>query len=112
MASVRSLSNETKFRKNRFNMRTVFMNGSLSYRNQCIDLLCKSMEKFLYDRDLVMKELKKNFIFDNCNHLMVFINGIHAGCDKFCEKDNSRKDAYINSLSSTYLILPSAMFIK
>ena len=34
---------------------------------------------------------------------MVFINGIHAGCDTFCETDNSRKDAYINSLSSTYL---------
>ena len=109
MASVRSISNETKFRENRFNS---FMNGSLPYRNQCIDLSCKSMEKFPYDRDLVMKELKKNVIFDNCNHLMVFINGIYAGCDKFCERDNSRKDAYINSLSSTYLILPSAVSIK
>ena len=56
MASVRSTSNETKFRENRFNS---FLNGSLSYRNQCIDLSCKSMEKFLFDRDLVMKELKK-----------------------------------------------------
>ena len=29
-----------------------FRRRSLSYRNQCIDLLCKWMEWFLYDRDL------------------------------------------------------------
>ena len=32
---------------------------SLSYRNQSIDLLCKSMDWFLYDRERVMKELMK-----------------------------------------------------
>ena len=30
---------------------------SLSYRNQSIDLLCKSLDWFLYNRDPVMKEL-------------------------------------------------------
>ena len=28
------------------------MTESLTYRSQCIDLLCKSIEWFLYDRDL------------------------------------------------------------
>ena len=31
---------------------------SLSYRNQSIDLLCKSMEWFLYDRDLRYEVVK------------------------------------------------------
>ena len=29
-----------------------FMTDPLSYRNQSIDLLCKSMDCFLYDNDL------------------------------------------------------------
>ena len=29
-----------------------FMTESVSYKNQSIDLLCKSMDWFLYDRDL------------------------------------------------------------
>ena len=32
-----------------------FMTESLSYRNQSIDLNCKSMDWFLYDRDLCHK---------------------------------------------------------
>ena len=36
---------------------TLSWRRSLSYRNQSIDLLCKSMDWFLYDRDLRMKEL-------------------------------------------------------
>ena len=37
---------------------TLSWQRSLSYRNQSIDLPCKSMDWFLYDRDYVMKELK------------------------------------------------------
>ena len=37
---------------------------SLSYRNQSINLLCKSVDWFLYDRDFrVMKELKLGGVF-------------------------------------------------
>ena len=31
---------------------TLSLRKSLSYRHQSIDLLCKSMDRFLYDRDL------------------------------------------------------------
>ena len=32
-------------------VRNFSMTGSISYRNQSIDLLCKSMDWFIYDRD-------------------------------------------------------------
>ena len=35
----------------------------LSYRNQSIDLLCKSLECFLYDRDLVHERVKEGIYF-------------------------------------------------
>ena len=35
----------------------ILIRRSLSYRNQPIDLLCKSMEWFLYDRDLRHKRI-------------------------------------------------------
>ena len=35
---------------------------SLSYRNQTIDLLCKSMDWFLYDRDLRHESVKAESI--------------------------------------------------
>ena len=38
-------------------------------RNQSIDLLCKSMDWFLYDRDSVMKEL----MFELINLIIDFI---------------------------------------
>ena len=40
----------------------VLPDGSLSYRNQSIDLLCKSMDWFLYVRDLRHESV--NAIFD------------------------------------------------
>ena len=36
--------------------------GPLSYRNQPIDLLCKSMDWFLYDMDLRHERVKKELI--------------------------------------------------
>ena len=37
---------------------TLFWRRSISYRNQSIDLLCNSMDWFLYDRDLRQKRVK------------------------------------------------------
>ena len=37
---------------------TLSWRGSLSYSNQSIDLLCKSMDRFLYDRDLRHESIK------------------------------------------------------
>ena len=37
---------------------TLSRRRSLSYRNQSIDLLCKSMDRFLYDRDLCHERVK------------------------------------------------------
>ena len=34
---------------------------SLSYRNQSIDLLCKSMEWFLYDRDICHERVNEKY---------------------------------------------------
>ena len=39
---------------------TLSWRRSLSYRNQCIGLLCKSLDWFLYVRTSVMKELRSN----------------------------------------------------
>ena len=39
-------------------MRTLSSRRSLSYRNQSIDLPCKSMDWFLYDRDLCYERVK------------------------------------------------------
>ena len=36
----------------------LFHDSSLSYRNQCTDLLCKSMNWFLYDSDLHHERVK------------------------------------------------------
>ena len=44
------------------------MTEALSYRNQSIDFHSKSMEWFLYDKDLVIKELNNDlylFKFNN-----------------------------------------------
>ena len=49
-------SDKTAFSQN-FSQWTLSWFRSLFYRNQSIDLLCKSMGWFLYDRDRVMKEL-------------------------------------------------------
>ena len=38
---------------------TLSLQMFLSYRNQSIDLLCKSLECFLYDRDLVHERVKQ-----------------------------------------------------
>ena len=38
-----------------------FITGSLSYRNQSSDLLCKSMDWFLYEKDLRNERVKKQF---------------------------------------------------
>ena len=38
------------------------MTESLSYKNQSIDLLCKSMERFLYDRDFRHEIVKDVFL--------------------------------------------------
>ena len=40
---------------------TLSWRRSLSYRNQSIDLLCKSIEWFLYDRDLRHERVKQPF---------------------------------------------------
>ena len=40
---------------------TLSWRGSLSYRNQSIDLLCKSMGWFLYDRDLSHERIIKEY---------------------------------------------------
>ena len=40
---------------------TLSWRRSLSYRNQSIDLLCKSIEWFLYDRDLRRERVKQPF---------------------------------------------------
>ena len=37
---------------------TLFWRRSISYRNQSIDLLCNSMDWFLYDRDLRQERVK------------------------------------------------------
>ena len=39
----------------------------LSYRNQSIDLLCKSMDWFLYDNDLRHERVNYNEIYINRN---------------------------------------------
>ena len=41
------------------------MRRPLSYRNQSIDLLCKSMDWFLYDNDLRHERVKGSFISQN-----------------------------------------------
>ena len=38
---------------------TLSWRRSLSYRNQCIGLLCKSLDWFLYDKDLRHERVKK-----------------------------------------------------
>ena len=38
---------------------TFWWRGSLSYKNQSVDLICKSMEWFLHDRDLGHKRVKR-----------------------------------------------------
>ena len=44
---------------------TLSWRRSLSYGNQSIDLLCKSIDWFLFDNGLCMKELKKESLFTN-----------------------------------------------
>ena len=41
---------------------------SLSYRNQSIDLICKSMDWFLYDRDL--RHERVNPFLGQCSHFI------------------------------------------
>ena len=60
------------------------MTEVLSYRNQSIDLLCKAMEWFLFDRDLRREKVKydywleHNFVFPpalslaNSNCMMIY----------------------------------------
>ena len=43
---------------------TLSRRKSLSYRNQLIDLLCESMDWFLYDRDLRHEKVKRLFIMN------------------------------------------------
>ena len=45
---------------------TLSWRKSFPYRNQSIDLLCKSMEWFLYDRDIVVDQAKKLFQMFRC----------------------------------------------
>ena len=45
--------------KKMFQILTLFWWRSLSYRNQSIDLSCKSMDWFLYDRELRLERVKK-----------------------------------------------------
>ena len=46
---------------------------SLSYRNQSIDLLCKSMNWFLYDRDLRLERVKPV-----CTNILIYIIYVNA----------------------------------
>ena len=50
-----------------YNTITFWWRRSQSYRNQYIDLLCKSMDRFLYDRDL--RHERVNY----CVHRLTFI---------------------------------------
>ena len=43
----------------------------LSCRNQSIDLLCKSMDCFLYDNGLRHERVKRSHILSQCFHLQV-----------------------------------------
>ena len=48
---------------------TLSWTSSLSYRNQTFDLLCKSMDWFLYDRELVHERVKRTFFDSLCKWL-------------------------------------------
>ena len=47
-----------KASKHQQNILTLSRRRSLSYRNQCIDLLCKSLDWFLYDNGLRLERVK------------------------------------------------------
>ena len=55
------------------------MTKSLSYRNKFIDLLCKSMDWFLYDRDLRHERVK--YLNDAMRCLVVLkqLRNLHKG---------------------------------
>ena len=56
------------------------MTGSLSYRNQSIDLFCKSMDWFIYDRDF-RHESKSSEIIIN---FILPISFLHKKTDLMC----------------------------
>ena len=58
-----------------------FMTQSLSYRNQFIDLLFKSMDWFLYDRDLRHERVKGSRMFDRV--LTTFLFGLVVSVKAF-----------------------------
>ena len=53
--------------RNICNTLTLSWRRSYSYRNQFIDLPCKSMDWFLYDRDLHHERVKLVFLLSNVN---------------------------------------------
>ena len=80
---------------------TLSWQRSLSYRNQSIDLLCKSMDCFLYDRDLLHERVKQDptsSLTPNPNHRCIQNPVKHLRCrllgkkvtasslNHFCEK--------------------------
>ena len=57
-----------------------FMMESLLYRNQSIDLLCKPIDRFLYDRDLSHERVKVLIISKSNVCYNVFTNGPSKIC--------------------------------
>ena len=62
---------------------------SLSYRNQSIDLFCKSMDWFLYDRDLrfFIKPHRGDHFFDPLHLRSLFPSCRSSRPELLCKKD-------------------------
>ena len=62
----------------------------LSYRNQSIDLPCKSMDRFLYDRDLRHERIKDALTYLKHGLVMMLFRE-HLGVEYMGVKDGSSK---------------------